>query len=246
MIPMSCPKCGKRGSVPPDRLATRMSCRKCQAVFHMDRTGHIMLGEPEDENSTRKAKKPKRPKGQREAVDLGFGDMLKNVPKPVKAGLGAGVLVLVPFLLGLKYFWIPIPETLEGRAEYVASAFADDSAGRAEKIAVSGTADEVDAWFAKSRPLFKFQGPQSGPTHQVIAQVVDSSIEGDSATVVLKLVAPQPEPADEARADKPMDQIGYDENGLFDLPLYFAKQGSTWLLDGSKCLQQASTSSAAK
>src|SRR5436305_2036190 len=46
MIPMSCPNCGRRGSVPPDRLNTRMHCKKCDAVFHMDSSGKIMLGEP--------------------------------------------------------------------------------------------------------------------------------------------------------------------------------------------------------
>ena len=65
MIPMSCSQCGQRGKRPPHRLGTRMSCRKCHAVFHMDRTGHIMLGEPEGENGRKsKARKPKQPEGQ--------------------------------------------------------------------------------------------------------------------------------------------------------------------------------------
>ena len=46
MIPMSCPSCGRRGNVPLDRLNTRMHCKKCDAVFHLDATGKPVLGEP--------------------------------------------------------------------------------------------------------------------------------------------------------------------------------------------------------
>ncbi len=191
MIPMSCPKCGKRGSVPPDRLGTRMSCRSCKAVFHMDQSGHIVLGEPVDENDTsKKRKKPKCPKGQREQIDLGFSDMLKTTPKPVKIAIGVVVVLLVPYMLGFRpNFWVPIPDTLEGRAEYVASAFADDAAGRARKIASSGTAADIDAWFEKARPMFKYR-PQTNSSNRVMMLPVANKTEGDTAKVVMKLIPP--------------------------------------------------------
>ena len=47
MIPMECPGCGRRGNVPPDRLNTRMHCKKCDAIFFMDRSGKIILGDPD-------------------------------------------------------------------------------------------------------------------------------------------------------------------------------------------------------
>jgi hypothetical protein len=46
MLPIHCPNCGRRGSIPNDRYRGRLHCAKCDAVFHLDRAGHLMLGEP--------------------------------------------------------------------------------------------------------------------------------------------------------------------------------------------------------
>jgi hypothetical protein len=46
MIPMACPSCGRRGSVPQDKINSRLHCKKCDAIFHMDVEGHVVMGEP--------------------------------------------------------------------------------------------------------------------------------------------------------------------------------------------------------
>ncbi len=241
MIPMSCPNCGQRGNVPPDRLGTRMSCRKCQAVFHMDRTGHIMLGEPVDEDGRKtKARKPKRPKGQRESIDLGFVQTFKTAPMPAKIGLGAGVLLL-PFLFGFRIsLGEPVPANLEGRATYAANAFADNAVSRLQGLASSGTSEDVAAWFEKARPQFKFEGPQSGDANRVIVVPLVMDSGETESNVHTTLIAPAPELSEKSESPKPKNTIGYNSDGNFELPMYFVKEGSDWKLDGKKCLENAS------
>lgn len=245
MIPMSCPKCGRRGSVPPDRLNTRMHCKKCDAVFHMDKTGHIVLGEPVDEDDLKrkKAKKPKRPRGQRDMVELGLGEMLKKMPLPVKIGLGvAGLVVLFMFGLIPTPASEPVPETLEDRAAYVANAFADDSPRRASYVAADGTSSDIYTWFEKARPQFKYEGPQTDLSNKVMSSIAYSKEQpGGDTLIVMKLIPPQAESPDPSRASKPTTTLGYDENGYFDLPLYWKREKSGgWMLDGKACLQSLS------
>ncbi len=46
MIDLECPNCGRRGSVPENKVSTRLVCKKCHIVFHMTPTGRPMIGEP--------------------------------------------------------------------------------------------------------------------------------------------------------------------------------------------------------
>ncbi len=48
MYPITCPHCGRKGSIPNDHYRGRLHCAKCDAVFHMARNGHFVLGEPDD------------------------------------------------------------------------------------------------------------------------------------------------------------------------------------------------------
>ena len=44
MIEMACPSCGRAGQVPKEKLHTRLVCRKCHMVFHVDSQGRPCAG----------------------------------------------------------------------------------------------------------------------------------------------------------------------------------------------------------
>src|SRR5262249_14446595 len=46
MIALECPHCGGAGSVPREKVNTRLVCRKCHQIFHVTPTGRAMPGEP--------------------------------------------------------------------------------------------------------------------------------------------------------------------------------------------------------
>ncbi len=46
MIDLACPSCGRAGQVPREKLHSRLVCKKCHVVFHMDTSGRPVVGEP--------------------------------------------------------------------------------------------------------------------------------------------------------------------------------------------------------
>lgn len=98
MIPMSCPNCGRKGNIPLDRLNTRMHCKKCDAVFHLDASGKPVLGEPPAAKGSKAARAAARAKN--EPLDpIGIiAAKLVQTPKPVWMTLA--------ILLGCYMLWI--------------------------------------------------------------------------------------------------------------------------------------------
>src|SRR4051794_12273752 len=46
MIELECPNCGGYGAVPKEKANTRLVCKKCHFVFHLDGAGRARAGEP--------------------------------------------------------------------------------------------------------------------------------------------------------------------------------------------------------
>lgn len=262
MIPMACPNCGRRGSVPPDKLNSRLHCKKCDAVFHMDASGHVVLGEPG--SSERKsdsvfgmkatATKPRAAKD--EPMDL-FGN-LKDAWTgiPLAGRIVIGVLAAciaiwssgVTKKFGRMFQGHPIPATLAERAEYVADAFVDDSPGRLGKIAAAGTEADATAWMAKVRPGFKHSGPrQQGNLVTYFAPTILQEDGGKKEAKVLMILAPpRPDPT-LATADKGYFAPGYRDDGTYALPtLWTLDDQGKWRFDGKAALANATNPSTAK
>ena len=88
MIPMACPSCGRRGSIPHDKVNSRLHCKKCNAIFHMDAAGHVVMGEPG------RAAKPGSTSGvfTVPGLDSGqYGKAPSGVHGAAKAGAGSGL-----------------------------------------------------------------------------------------------------------------------------------------------------------
>src|SRR4051812_33288916 len=73
MIEMACPSCGRAGQVPKEKLQSRLVCRKCHVVFHMDPGGRAVLGEP----NQGKDKAKKGEESEQHSIFQGF-----HIPSP--------------------------------------------------------------------------------------------------------------------------------------------------------------------
>ncbi len=198
MIPMTCPACGRRGNVPPNKMNARLHCKKCDAVFHMDMTGQAVLGEPGSE-----AAKAHRPARAREPITFRMGpSSLTRVPWPLK--LGVGVVVLA----ALAWFLIPriapsLPEELVPRAEYIGQAFVNGDADSMHKVVDPATRDALVRWFETSRPAFDHDGSTTAGAVLVSGMVIE-----ESATTALVVVSLMPPTQDrKGRAHGPLHRL---------------------------------------
>ncbi len=178
----------------------------------------------------------RREKAALEPLEQGFGMYWKTRPTPVKVGVLSVAGVALSLMLG-PVLWArsPLPRTLEGRAEYVASAFAEDAPGWLKEMAAEGTSGDLYQWMSQARPQFKFQGPQKKYVNEVMSTVAISLVDNGKALVVMKLVPPLPKRNPLAKG-KDLKTLGYDENGFFDLPIYWVAARSGWMIDGTACL----------
>lgn len=265
MIPMACPNCGRRGSVPPDKLNSRLHCKKCDAVFHMDASGHVVLGEPG--SSERKSDSvfgmratATKPKAVKAAKDQPM-DLLGNL-KEAWQGLPMAARVAVVVVAAGTALWAsgvtqgvsrafkshPVPPSLSGRAEYLADAFIDDSTSRVRRITAPGTEGDADAWMAKVRPELKHSGARKqGNLVTVLAPVVlEENPTAKRARVLLLMMPPRPDAA-LAKADKGRFAPGYKADGSFALPsVWTLGEKNQWLLDGKATLENANNPPTAK
>jgi hypothetical protein len=248
MIPMACPSCGRRGRVPPDRLNTRMHCKKCDAVFHMDRSGKIVLGDPDE---VARGKKPKKVKSKKEKdlIDLGFSGVIASIPKPVRNLLIAvflvgGLAVAVGPMVRRAIYGNSANSTFDVRTETVAYGFVDEDPGKIQGAAVAGTEDAARQWYDKVRPFLKYKGPRT-PENQILSTPLLVDQKGDTALVCLRLYAmtasslPEVQAVMSGKAKPPKDYLtpGYDSGGSFNLPTAWQIKGNDYYFDGAKSLE---------
>ncbi len=263
MIPMSCPSCGRRGTVPPDRLNTRMHCKKCDAVFYMDKSGHIVLGDPDDPRKKFKpvggsggggggggtATKAKAPKAKKKSSGGGdespITELIRNIPKQVKIGIVGVAVVAAAFAMGLnpmKLLPKGAPKSLEGRLDYVANKFADEQPGAILSVAVPGTEADLQKWYDTVRPMWAFKGPQKLGS-KIVFVPKRASTENGYDNIALNLFVPLPQTPPELEAakkvNKPTIVPGYNGDGTFDAPTAWVQKDNVWMLDGTKSLELA-------
>jgi hypothetical protein len=146
MIPMACPACGRKGTIPPDKLNARMHCKKCDAVFHMNSNGRVILGEPPHagDKSDRKAGRARQTSGN---VDLSLAGTLKAIPTPVKVGaVVVAVAALIFFTVDFSGDNSPKPV-----ATNVAQGIVNGDKSRVTSLAMDKTEGSAGEWFEKVR-----------------------------------------------------------------------------------------------
>jgi hypothetical protein len=253
MIPMTCPNCGRRGTVPPDRLNTRMRCKKCEAIFFMDRSGKIVLGDPDvvlkKGGGSKHAAGAKGGKKQDEVFATSFTELFLKSPiwfKAICVALVGGTLIYFSGGLTKMKFGPTMPKNIEGLTEYIGNAFADGKPDKIKKISLPGSDADVQKWYDDLRPKFQFEGPQ-GPGKQVQMTYSSVSENSNEAFVLLNLLflTPDilPEVAEQKKAKgddlKKAEDSGYKWDGSFTVPLHYTKSGEVWQFDPAKSFTAA-------
>src|SRR4051794_25613205 len=98
MIEMSCPSCGRAGQVPKEKLHTRLVCRKCHVVFHMEPSGRAVLGEPLGSKEQKKEAEEKKKKAEHHSMFEGIELPSLSDFASMKDGLTDGTFPVKPAL----------------------------------------------------------------------------------------------------------------------------------------------------
>jgi len=265
MIEMACPGCGRAGQVPKEKLYTRLVCRKCHVVFHMETSGRTVLGEPhsptDPKDPKKKKEKDKAKKAENSSFIEGFRiptvDELVNFKdnfsdgsfpvKPVAAGLGVLVVGWVVFSI----FSRP-PESVAERARIVVEAVTHDDLNRVKGYASDDTRDDVVKWYEMIHDQLE-NARKSWPSKEATVQVlvveddpksnrgeVEAFILPTGSTTMSASVAPPPvaPPPPGAKPSKTASAPALAGPISFHLKWDF--NGSHWWLDGKQTLAIAS------
>jgi hypothetical protein len=226
MIPMACPNCGRRGNVPVDRLNSRLHCKKCDAIFYLDSSGRVVLGEP--------GAKTKAPRLKKIEVDTGaLGDVLDSVKALSRRGKALAAVGLVAFAgyLALSHAHaggsvLPpgvAPDSLQGRSILAAEAFVSQDTATLRRMTASGTEKDLEAWYQAVRPFigdYKSQEPGYDVSVAVLAMGNQAKTEGATSTAETDLIFPA----------KPGETTTEDP---YKLRLAWKCEADEWRLDGT-------------
>lgn len=213
MIPMSCPSCGRRGNVPLDRLNTRMHCKKCDAVFHLDATGKPVLGDPAPPKGSKAAKASAR--ASDEPLDpIGIvAEKLSHTPKPVWMTM----LVLLVGWIGwtaLGFFGsAPLNEqqSLQKESLDATTAFLTRDLTKLKKMTAGGTEDAIDKAVTDFRPMIG---------------------DGGSTAEGIMIAPGEPRGEDEEHQTVEMSLIAMS-GPSFNLHFAWVKAKNRWWIDGA-------------
>ncbi len=214
MIPIECPKCGRKGKAPSERQKTRLVCKACHTVFHFDGAGHMILGEPE-------SAEPKQPKAHAEVAssieDFDLAKTWNDIPKPVRYGVPAVLLCLIIWLnLGPGdstpgYF---------SEADAVVRALASNDRSRVVSHATPDSVEAAGKWFDLWHGELERRQIASNLT---ITPNLISGDPGKDSELALMVVVSR--------------NGGTDPPVTISLPM--KREGSSWKFDGGKSLAEA-------
>ena len=223
MIPMSCPNCGRRGNIPLDRLNTRMHCKKCDAVFHLDASGKPVMGEPK----SAKANKPGRAGAhahddQFDPIGI-LASKVAKIPKMVWMVLGGVLGAYLLFLVFSNFKGLPksVEQGFNVKNNLIAEAFLNRDLKTITKYATSDSHQELAKLVDTFRPMV---GDKSGNSSSGI-------------TVMVYAPDPLPEvPKIEVSIMPPADAEGKTPP-IFYLDLVWQKTDGKYYLNGKATLE---------
>ena len=221
MIPIECPKCGRGGSVPPDRLNARLVCKACHTVFHLDNTGRMVLGEPEsfDMKSSGKAREEVS-----SLADFDLAQTWNDIPAPVKYGVPVVILALVIWVNSGSF--MGSSTAYAAAAQSIVGALTSNNRAKAISLSTTDSADAAGQWFDLIRP--EVEKSQIGNDVTVNPQIFSGNPEKDSQ-ITLMVVLAKP-----GSTDPPITLV---------MPM--KHEGSAWLFDATQGLDGAQKAAAA-
>lgn len=146
MIEMSCPRCGAGGRVPRDKVNSRLVCKKCLQVFHLNSAHQPVMGEPPAPRDQPKKKERVAREGgvQIEIPGLeGLTEKLSKIKMPdaKMIGITAAVLLVVAF-----FGWLFSKRTVDQQSEVLAACIRKLDLDAASGLALPGTEMEAMQW----------------------------------------------------------------------------------------------------
>jgi hypothetical protein len=227
MPELSCPQCGRLGNVPRTKLESRLVCKKCHAVFHMNKAGRVVLGEPHDESrsATRTAVRATKPAEKKSGTWRDYLPEGEITPRMKAAALGAAALC-AGFIV-----WLLLPvATLEQRAKDVAEAFKKGERSTLKSMALKSpnTSREVENWYNVVHPRLEKRMKEWG-VNDVRVEVMpdmDNTKEGEKVTVML-----MPAVAGSLTSDSFQKSI--------TLMFYLKKRSGQWWINGKATVNAA-------
>lgn len=235
MVEVACPKCGRGGAVPNEKVNTRLVCKKCYSIFYVNTGGRTMLGEPPHEAS--KPEPQRTSSGPRRPDFEGMGSLKESMSSLPTKKLGTVLLILL-LVWGLWALFNQPPESLTDRSKITAEKFANDDLAYLKEIASADTVDDVVRWFDLVHPRYvksREQWKSKGTTVQVMVIGEDRKQRTGEAKAY---VYPDTGPAHSARianaaATTPIQPV--------DFILMWTLDGrGRWRLNGQQTLQAAS------
>ncbi|MHC5540625.1 hypothetical protein ACYOEI_20600 [Singulisphaera rosea] len=235
MIELACPKCGRGGSIPNQKINSRLVCKKCFVVFHMNTSGRTILGEPntevpksETQTSTLSSRLPS-------ADDFAnLKDSLTSFT-PKQAGIAAGVVAVLG--IGWMIFSQP-PESLSDCTTATAIRFAADDLGYLKEIATKDTVDDIVRWFDAVHPkLVKIRSQWKNKETEVRVMVIDENRKQRSGEAEAFVYPVGSAGSGTALASNAGASLGPVEP--LELKLHWKLDKGRWRLDGLRTFQLA-------
>lgn len=243
MIELACPSCGRAGSIPREKINTRLICKKCHIAFHVNAAGRTLLGEPH-------VAPPKPEHHTLEALHLpslptfdGFDGLKDGLPKISLRSLGIGVAAIA-VLGGLVMFLTRAPESLADSARRTAERFANDDLAYLKQVATTETIDDVVRWFDAVHPqLVKSREQWKGREANIQVMVIGEDLrqrKGEAQAFIYP-AGPAGHVAKIATAAEASTSVSSTTVQPIDLRLHWIlDRDGTWRLDGAQTFQAAS------
>jgi hypothetical protein len=222
VIPMECPSCGRRGNVPNDRLNTRLHCKKCDAVFHLDMSGKVVMGEPGSELTKKGARAAQGGKGEYDPVGE-LAEAIIKLPKVVKYGTGVialGLLIFFGFpMLGIK---VALPaKSLDDLGVSAGQYYVAGDANGMSRMATKATAADVTSWVEATRSVLLKDVPTGSSNNAFFASSL-AAFDPDKGLAEVTLSI-QPKPGADGTAPE-----------ASHIAIHFVREGKYWLIDGAE------------
>ena len=149
MSDLSCPHCGRVGSVPKDKEHSRLVCKKCHGVFHVNALGKTHIGEPPASKDLAKTPRDRSMEEGSTEETAPFWSLGEMTPSRKRWLLGLGGLVVA---LGCWLILTEKPESLEVRAVKAAKALTAENLTALERFAKPGSEEYVRKWVDSIKP----------------------------------------------------------------------------------------------
>jgi hypothetical protein len=259
MIEMSCPSCGRAGQVPREKLNSRLVCRKCHVVFHMDPNGRAIVGEPHKGPS--KEELAAKDSAQHKLVEKlhipsiddleNMGASLREGNFPVKPALGV--------LGGLAAVWLiwsfltAAPASIAEPARSVVEAVGSENVNRIKSYTSSDTQADIDKWYETVHTKLE-SAKKDWPTKETSVQVLvveedarkgSADVEAFITPVLAMPTEPvafvPPPPPSSSPSSKPGDKMSKASKptapaGPVGFKLHWILEGGKWRIDGKTTL----------